>query len=183
MVESIKTAKKVRICEAALLYAIGYIDSPNASDAHPQWQLYKAQFLGKLTPALLRQTISQNSKGFRESEKKQHSRSYIEYLASIYFGDTFATKEGAQDDGSMRDIRILPYENAEQLFGEYEAYCDITNARQRERAKKSCFRKVLKDLMWKKQGVQIRLLGCKGSFKTCDVCNTAYEMLRDTKKV
>ena len=77
MILSCKTGKMKRICEAALLYAIGYIDTRNASDAHPQWRLLKAKKLKKITPAEIKQEMAKNSRGLKETTQFLHAKSYI----------------------------------------------------------------------------------------------------------
>lgn len=104
-----------RICEAALLYIIGYIDSPNASDANPQWQTYKRLFSGDLTAATNRE-LSASAKEIKKSTKQMNVKSFIQHLVNIYFGETIASHVGANDDGTAKDIKVLPYENLSQLY-------------------------------------------------------------------
>ena len=68
--------------------------------------------------------------------------------------------------------RILSYVSKEYVFD-----CEIKGTAAKDRAHKTCFSNALR--LEKKR---VRLLGCKGSFPTCDICNTALELLRDTKR-
>lgn len=160
-----------------IMYTVGYIDSSNASDAHPQWKLFKMNFFEAQSPEDLMKVARQyNLKGIRVSRKVAHVTAFIVHLRDSYFGEKFATTEGAED-GKAKNVSILPYESVKQLFAEYELYCDVTKANlELDRAKLTVFRKVFKKL-----SDSVRLLRCKGSFPTCEICNTANEMLRDKR--
>ena len=144
--------------------------------------MYKALFKGEDSNLAFKSSISSSGKGINKSSKRMHAESYLRTLVSIYFGETFATKEGANEDGTAKDIKILPYESVQQVFDEYELHCDIHRTHPNERAGFTCFKLAYKSMNECKDGTQIRLLGCKGSFPTCDVCNTSNEMLRDSKR-
>ena len=161
-----------------IMYTVGYIDSSNASDAHPQWKLFKTNYFEAKSPEdLMKVAREYNLKGIRVSRKVAHATAYIVHLRDSYFGEKFASSEGATKDGKVKNVSILPYESVKQLFSEYELYCDVTKAHvELDRAKISVFRRV-----FKKMNDSVRLLRCKGSFPTCEICNTANEMLRDKR--
>jgi hypothetical protein len=170
-----KTGKPRRICESSFLFMLGYIDTPNASDANPQWQFFKRVKLGDANPMLAKEII-ESSKGIKKTTKRMDAEGFIKGLMMIYFGETLATMEGATADGDIKDIKILPYESLSQLYEEYNFDHEIREKPESCKASYKVFRtsfNVLKD--------RVRLLRCKGSFPTCDVCNTSLEMLRDTK--
>jgi hypothetical protein len=64
----------------------------------------------------------------------------------------------------------------QQFYSEYSNFCETTLINPRCRAGKETFRKVLLSLE-----SSIRLIGCKGSFQTCDICNNANDMLRASR--
>jgi hypothetical protein len=85
--------------------------------------------------------------------------------------------EGATADGEEREIKILPYESIRQLHDEYLFDHDIQGKTEDTKAGYKTFRE-----QFQLRREHVRLLRCKGSFPTCDICNTALEMLRDTKR-
>jgi hypothetical protein len=164
-----------------MLYILGYIDTPNASDANPQWIMFKRMKLmlsrGETDDKPLQEAWVASQKGIRKSGKWMDAKSFINGLVMDYFGETLPTKEGATLDGEVKEIKILPYETVEQLHEEYAFEHEIQRRPQKTFAKISLFRKVLDST-----SKYVKLLRCKGSFPTCDVCNTALDMLRDTKR-
>jgi len=130
--------------------------------------MYRAIFSGIEPANLAKKLISEAGKGISMSEKRRSAQNYILYLRELYFGDTIPTKESATADGSILNIKILPYEKVEAVYEEYHMYCDIHNIPNQERARLTCFKEAFRDL---KKANMVRLLGCKGSFPTCDICN------------
>jgi hypothetical protein len=100
------------------------------------------------------------------SAKTMHAIAYIKYIGEA-FSDTCPTND---------QIRCIPYESIQQLFDEYKDFCVVENVRPDKRASLETFRKCMKEL-----DGQFRLIGCKGSFHTCDICNNANDMLRDCR--
>jgi hypothetical protein len=68
-------------------------------------------------------------------------------------------------------LKIVPFSDVYQMWKEYKSFFNrsLTN----ELAQETTFREAFKECD------NIRLLGCKGGFQTCEICNTAYELLRD----
>jgi hypothetical protein len=63
-----------------------------------------------------------------------------------------------------------------EFYQEYAAYCSAELMPPRSCAKEETFRKA-----WKSLESEYRLIGAKGSFPTCDVCNNANDLLRNLK--
>jgi hypothetical protein len=164
-----------------MLNILGCIDTPNASDANRVWKAMKAQFTGKTSAAEINAAIAKSAKETKRSRKWMSAQSFLTWIVEIYFGETLATKEGANNDNSVKNIKILPYEKLAQLYEEYGIYCKVNHVSEADIAKETLFREVYDFMKDRKDGPQLRLLGCKGAFPTCDVCNTANEMLRNKK--
>jgi len=164
-----------------MLNILGCIDTPNASDANRLWKAMKAQFTGKTSAAEINAAIAKSAKETKRSRKWMSVQSFLTWIVEIYFGETLATKEGANNDNPVKNIKILPYEKLAQLYEEYGIYCKVNHVPEADTAKDTLFREVYDFMKDRKDGPQLRLLGCKGSFPTCDVCNTANEMLRNKK--
>ena len=94
---------------------IGYIDTPNASDANPQWQTYKRIKAGNTTASTSREA-SKSAKGIKKSQCRMNAEAFLNSLVEQYFGETIASKEGANEDGTIKNVKILPYETPLQLY-------------------------------------------------------------------
>ena len=75
----------------------------------------------------------------------------------------------------MEDVHVLPYETVPSFYEEYIEHCNQTDVMMRERASIKTFFRVFSKLK-----DTVRLLKCKGSFNTCEVCNNANDLLRDS---
>jgi len=67
----------------------------------------------------------------------------------------------------------LPCDNGPEFFSEYIAHCVSSQMMPNTYAKRETFRKV-----FKRMSNEFRLIGAKGSFPTCDICNNANDFLR-----
>jgi hypothetical protein len=75
-----------------------------------------------------------------------------------------------------KNIKFLPYAGPKEFYSEYVAYCKLENLLDSEYAKRETFRKGLHELRH-----EFRLMGAKGSFPTCEMCNNANDLLRNLK--
>lgn len=73
-------------------------------------------------------------------------------------------------------MKFLPYSSVPEFYEEYLAYCTAELKAPRTYAGEECFRKAFLSL-----NKEYRLIGSKGSFPTCDICNNANDMLRNLK--
>jgi len=71
---------------------------------------------------------------------------------------------------------MLPYAKVNEFHNEYVAFCTAESMPINTYAKIETFRKAFISLNHK-----YKLIGAKGSFPTCDICNNANNLLRDTK--
>ena len=77
---------------------------------------------------------------------------------------------------------ILPYQEVGEFFAEYEHYCDEYKFDDDTRASKATFRRAMNIYRKKhKEEVTLRFSRCKGHFQTCEVCNKADDLLRNTR--
>lgn len=109
--------------------------------------------------------------------------------------DSIPTKEGSLD-GKMKNIYVLPYDTSNCLYEHFEMWFnDQTNIdavfnNLKKVPSKTTFLEVLRDAL--DNGILLRqedfegsgsrrylkMLGCKGSFPTCEICNKINNMLR-----
>jgi hypothetical protein len=73
----------------------------------------------------------------------------------------------------MEKIRVLPYETVKSVHDEYLRHCEQTNVPDIHRAGLKAF-----GIVFAAMQDTVRLLACKGSFNTCEICNNANELLR-----
>ena len=45
-----------------------------------------------------------------------NAEAFLNSLVEQYFGETIASKEGANEDGTIKNVKILPYETPLQLY-------------------------------------------------------------------
>jgi len=69
------------------------------------------------------------------------------------------------------DVKILPYDDVSQFYEEYVVDCDANHVPKHERAGKTTFSAAYTKLH---ETGKYRILGGKGSFKTCEICNNTY---------
>ena len=147
--------EKIRICEAAFLILLGYINSRDASKANSMWQSYKKIFFDPTkTMADIRASVTYKH-GKRKSRKWINAEVFFRLMMEIY-GDAMPTAEGVSAAGN-RLRKILPYESKKSLYREYLWQCQINRTHPTEIAKATLFTRVFKSLK-----DEIRLLGCKG---------------------
>ncbi len=110
--------------------------------------------------------------------------------------DAIPTKEGALD-GEIRNVFVLPYDSRNNLYEHFKEFCsddpEIYVVFPELKGRPPCFtvfREVLaeaddKGLKLDEEDYEgsgllryVKLLGCKGSFPTCEICNKLNEMLR-----
>jgi hypothetical protein len=72
----------------------------------------------------------------------------------------------------MCDVAILPFETVGDFYQEYVCHC--SNRPPNTIASERTFGRAFSSMR-----LQVRLLRCKGSFPTCEVCNTANDLLRN----
>jgi hypothetical protein len=78
---------------------------------------------------------------------------------------------------------VIPHRDIKSYYDEYLIFCDSILIPKDSMASYStfvrAFNKFRKDVS---NEYELRLLRCKGSFNTCEVCNNAAELLRKDKK-
>lgn len=70
----------------------------------------------------------------------------------------------------------MPFEHVKQFHDEYLSHCRACNVSSTQVAQEQTFRRAFL------ARTNVRLIGCKGSFQTCELCNNANELLRDPMK-
>jgi len=77
-------------------------------------------------------------------------------------------------------VKIVPFRAVSQLYGLYHIDCKDNGIAPLDMASAPTFRRAWKKL--KRAGV-VKLLTCKGAFRTCLTCNVTDEMLMNASKL
>ena len=193
----------ILVCEAAYLILLGYSNSPHASDACKQWRRIRSWFKetdGRCTYEeykTARKNVNEVS-GEPAKIKHDHALSFILNFAKEC-GDRMPTKEGtcrffAQDFiivvlicvychftlvGSIGAEKfVVPYSDSKAFHDEYLIYCSNVQALINEQASLSTFKRAYQ-YAYANHG--IRMMNCKGAINTCEICNNASDLLRNSK--
>ena len=76
-------------------------------------------------------------------------------------------------------VMIVPHESIQQLHDEYVCYRNAQNVDPGSIAQITTFTEAYSRM---EDDGHIRLLGCKGSFPTCDICNNCNDLLRNANR-
>jgi hypothetical protein len=74
----------------------------------------------------------------------------------------------------MVDVSILPFETVADFYNEYTDHCAGIGMQPQTIASLRTFERE-----YTKLKLNVRMLRCKGSFPTCEVCNNANDLLRN----
>lgn len=157
--------RRIQVCETGFIQIHGISFSTHSSKAPLQWKLAK-QFIQngeKDDP----QEIKRIKSG-RFKAKLDTAKTWIEFN-SVKIADT-------SPNASRADIFIVPYSDIKSYYYEFKSNCLLYNFIPEDIPSIETFRRAFNDCK------NIRLLGCKGSFQTCEICNNANELMRNTKK-
>ena len=163
------------ICEVGLLYVVGFTSANTVSAFPRQWKRLREAKLYKQGFRLTCPDWSIDKGPGREETKFHHCTAYIKWIAGTYGSDACGIGETVPD-GAVKEanVRVLPYDSVSQIFHEYQAHSIVNEDEKRLIACRETFRKAFA------AQTEVRLLGAKGSFQTCDICNVANELLRKT---
>jgi hypothetical protein len=121
-------------------------------------------------------------------KKRSHANTYIKLISDIlcdtsplagtYIYHTIYLYTSSNTSASLKppgkeNMKVLPYEDVKSFYAEYLAHCDAVLAYPTDIASESVFRRAFEGLE------NVKLLGCKGGFHTCEICNNANDLLRD----
>lgn len=147
------------VCEAAYLILLGISKSRNASDCSFQWKTAKRRVLG-----LEKETIPLK---LHKQEKLDSAVTYIDHV-------TTKLADTSPFPGQDKTL-IIPYYDVQSFYNDYTRHQVLVNA-EAETVSVSTFRRAFESQ------TNIKLLGSKGSFHTCEICNNALDLLHDESK-
>ena len=155
-----------KVCEAGMLNLLGLFVSKNYSEANNQWKRLKKEFLnGTASDGFSEKDAAKDfSNDFQA--KAGHATAYIHKVANT-FSDSTPTSDFAKNN----EVKVLPYDDVKSFYVEYRANC----GQEHLVAKETCFRAA-----FGRMNDEVKLLGCKGSFQTCEICNNSNDLLTDS---
>ena len=120
----------------------------------------------------------------RDSPKYNDCLSYLKVIVGKFneiVGKAATTSvcETSPDAAAKLGVMIVPHESVSQLHDEYICYRKSQNYDPSSIAELKTFSKAYGEM---ETAGHIRLLGCKGSFPTCDICNNCNDLLRNANR-
>ena len=176
-------AVKRFVCENAFLKICGISTRDTKNEAPDIWKAAR-----KERRALLRQEELQTEPDKlllgRDSPKYNDSISYLKVIVGKFrelVGKAAAVSgcDTSPDQAARTGVMIVPHESVSQLHEEYKCYRKSQNYDPDSIAEYTTFKKAYAQM--EAEG-HIRLLGCKGSFPTCDICNNCNDLLRNANR-
>lgn len=130
------------------------------------------------------ETVIRDDKLGRDSPKFNDSLSFITMIVGKFrdlVGKAAKASgcDSSPDAAAKTGIMVVPHESVSQLHEEYVCYRKAQEVHPDSIAELGTFSKAYGKM--EKEG-HIRLLGCKGSFPTCDICNNCNDLLRNANR-
>ena len=121
------------------------------------------------------------SKQTLKMEKKERCVQFMTYNVENY-ADTIPSSEGMNKQS--KPVKVIPHRDIKSYFNEYLVYCDAFSIPVDMISSYPTFRRAYRQFKKDKHAeYELRLLRCKGSFNTCEICNNSTELLRRDKKI
>jgi hypothetical protein len=156
------SSKQYRVCERAFLYIVGLLRESSAKlpDA---WTNAKKEVEDPHSVEIKKMINQTRAPHYNV---KANIKSFLKYL-----GDKFSDYSIT---AGQEKVKILPYETIAQV---YKAYTEWEGVEEEERVCSiSYFKETLRE-----EAKMYRLMRCRGSFPTCDICNNADDMISDRR--
>jgi hypothetical protein len=175
---------KYWVCEVAFLKLAGISTKAIRSDAPDLWRNARKFAVDGEKAG----DEKENSLTLRSSPLFSDSIAWIETTIGFYNSGTnpnipnqsIVTGNDFCPSGDVATgIQIVPHDSIRQLYEEYESYRKVQRYEPDSVAGYGTFRKAF--LQLEGEG-RVRLLGCKGSFPTCDYCNNCNDLLRNANR-
>jgi hypothetical protein len=170
------------VCEASYLVALGRHGNMQANQVTKTWQSIKNSIINE-TIDEDKTDVNNKSERTLQDYKKRHAAGYINFVINLFKNEDPEKKLQASQSfcetsplEGMEKIIVLPYDDMPQFHNEYVVHCFSRNVPPNYIAGLSTFRSAFKDQK------DLRFLGSKGSFNTCEICNNLNNLLKNTSK-
>jgi len=121
---------------------------------------------------------------FKVSEKREKREKCIRFMTHNVenYADTIPSSEGMNKHS--KPVKVIPHRDIKSYYDEYLVYCDALSMEKESIASYTTFSRAFRQFKKDKNAdYELRLLRCKGSFNTCEICNNSTELLRRDKKI
>ena len=172
------------VCESAYIVALGRHGSMDSNQVTKTWRRIKKQIV-EGTLSANDKTVTSASGRPMQDYKKRHAIAYIQFITNLYRDEevdkhcktSFQTNIcDTSPFAGMENIHILPYDNLPQFHEEYKVHCSTRGIPPCYVAGLTTFRTAFEEQ------TNVKFLGAKGSFNTCEVCNNLNSLLKNTKQ-
>ena len=160
----------MKVCTAAFLRITGIMLSANVSDAPGQFsRLLKGHEFGLTEEEMLARERIELDASEKFLRVRGFHKAYIKAYASA-FADTIPTVK-SEDSGV--DILVVPFRTIVDFYRDFVISCEVAEPpiQQSDRGSYETFKRAFNDM---RDNEEVALLGGKGTFNTCAVCNTAH---------
>jgi len=129
------------------------------------------------------QNVQQSNVRPSKDFKLQHAGGYIDFVANLFVHQdptkSFAAMQTIGETSPLAGygkLIVLPYDNLKQFHNEYVVHSFSRGFAAQFIAGYTTFSTAFK------QRENVRFLGAKGSFNTCEICNSLNNLLKNTHK-
>jgi hypothetical protein len=158
------------VCTPAFLRLLGVMTSCDMTKAPGQWQrLMNAHLRGNEDDDHLVSTEELNFDCLGDNQKRRNNAKIFIRDIIEYFADTLPAV--TSDDGNT-GCRQVPYRTCKDFYAEYEFHCFAFNV-QDVKASYATFLRGFNEIY--DEGL-VKLLGGKGGFNTCSICNNVLSI-------
>ena len=156
------------VCTAAFLRIKGLMLGVNASEAPGQFsRLLKGHLTGLTRDEMLSEEKTKLDASERFLRVRGFQKSFISSYA-LHYADTIPT---VKSENGKVDIKVVPFRTTKADFWqEFELACVAQSIPKSEYGSYETFKRAFDEM---RKEDQVQLLGGKGSFNTCAICNNA----------
>jgi hypothetical protein len=175
--------KSTEVCESAYIVALGRHGSMDSNQVTKTWRRIKKLIEeGKLSAKDKTVTSASGGRSMQDY-KKRHAIAYIQFITNLYRDEEVdkhckssfnTTMCDTSPFAGMENVHILPYDSLPQFHEEYQVHCSTRGIAPCYVAGLTTFRSAFEEQK------NVRFLGAKGSFNTCEVCNNLTSLLKNT---
>lgn len=160
---------EITVCASAYARIIGLSYSADFKDAPGQYRrLISGHLSGKSTLELLAEAKVNLDRSERFTVMKGIQKGFVEYIAT-FFGDTLPAAKSKEGAGHV-NIRVVPYRTVRDLYEEYVFQC-LTGDPPIDKIEYGSYNTFNDNFAEMVNDKSVQLLGGKGSFQTCAICN------------
>jgi hypothetical protein len=170
----------ITVCAAAYARILGLSNSVDLKDAPGQYRrLIIGHISGKTDLDLLAEDKVKLDRGERFTVMKGLQKGFITYIAEFY-ADTLPAAKSKEGAGHV-NIRVVPYRTVRDLYEEHVFQC-VTADPPLEKVEYGSYNTFIGNFNEMANDKLIQLLGGKGSFQTCAICNHCLALKKGAAK-